>query len=542
MNLTSIRLCFVAAAFGAAPFVSGCSASSDSTSTASEDIYGYLDGTPDSWNMRVSQNIAYNQTLTGIHCTTASVRHPEAPQYQSNPTYCGVRLTANRLDRISAVVSNVDTWGTDQVEAYLLDASYRVIDQQKFEGNHDGWNTNKPITLNLSAGRQLQTGGTYYVAFIKYAIRDCGGICNAKYADDFSVQLTATKSADFPISLDHPPVRPGLYSTPKGDFMVDVVPPPAASVKDFSAWSAHVYPRGEGCTTPKSIADFSKIDCNDKACWFYETTKSFGGGASASGNWYLSQDRTTPTSVDFAFLGQAPVTMTWSRDTSSVERQGYEHPGACQITCPPTPPPPPHYENPCAGSGAPGWCFPGWQPPFGFESPLVLNMSAGTTIQFLGKGVPFDLDGAGSHPTDWVGPSYPLLALDLNGNGVIDDGRELFGTATIVKSTQKAAADGFTALAQYDDNGDRRIDHTDAIYRSLVLWFDRNGNGASDAGELTPLMWSGVDAINLAAQAQAKPANATGAFITYTSSFEEHVCSPSVSMFIADVWFPTATH
>ena len=40
-----------------------------------------------------------------------------------------------------------------------------------------------------------------------------------------------------------------------------------------------------------------------------------------------------------------------------------------------------------------------------------------------------------------------LLALDRNGNGRIDDGRELFGD-------QHGAANGFAELARFDDNGD----------------------------------------------------------------------------------------
>ena len=171
------------------------------------------------------------------------------------------------------------------------------------------------------------------------------------------------------------------------------------------------------------------------------------------------------------------------------------------------------------------------------ESPLVLSFNAGdTTVEFLGQSVPFNLDGNGAHPVDWVAPTYPLLALDLNEDGVINDGRELFGTATVLKATQQRAADGFSALAQYDDDGDKLINQNDAVFSRLLLWFDRNSDGASQPSELTGLPFKGVTAIHL--DAQGAPANSSAnAFITFTSTFDEQDCSATAPMFIADVWF-----
>jgi hypothetical protein len=47
-------------------------------------------------------------------------------------------------------------------------------------------------------------------------------------------------------------------------------------------------------------------------------------------------------------------------------------------------------------------------------------------------------------------------------------------------------ANGFVALAELDTNGDGRIDAADPMFASLVLWADRDGNRASDPGELVP--------------------------------------------------------
>jgi len=53
-----------------------------------------------------------------------------------------------------------------------------------------------------------------------------------------------------------------------------------------------------------------------------------------------------------------------------------------------------------------------------------------------------------------------VLPIDLNGNGRIDSGAELFGNHTGGKSF----ANGFDALAQYDDNRDGKIDAADAVF------------------------------------------------------------------------------
>ena len=65
------------------------------------------------------------------------------------------------------------------------------------------------------------------------------------------------------------------------------------------------------------------------------------------------------------------------------------------------------------------------------------------------QGVAFDLMGQGAVKTGWVDKQDGLLALDIDSNGKIDSGRELFGEATKL-SDDSMAKDGFQALAQYD--------------------------------------------------------------------------------------------
>ncbi|MBI2222633.1 MAG: hypothetical protein HYU53_15665 [Acidobacteria bacterium] len=87
--------------------------------------------------------------------------------------------------------------------------------------------------------------------------------------------------------------------------------------------------------------------------------------------------------------------------------------------------------------------------------------------------------------------------MDRNGNGEIDDGTELFGSAVPLNGGG-VAAHGFQALAELDANGDRLLDAGDPGFAPLRLWFDRNRNGFSESGELELQSSSGVVAVSTA--------------------------------------------
>lgn len=129
-------------------------------------------------------------------------------------------------------------------------------------------------------------------------------------------------------------------------------------------------------------------------------------------------------------------------------------------------------------------------------SPIVLDLDGdGVETLELGSSY-FDLNGDGlSERSGWVSPDDGLLVSDLNGDGLVSSGAELFGNHTLLKNGQKAA-NGFQALAEYDDNGDGKVDAQDASYASLQVWRDLNGNSISDAGELQSLADAGVVSIN----------------------------------------------
>ncbi len=100
-----------------------------------------------------------------------------------------------------------------------------------------------------------------------------------------------------------------------------------------------------------------------------------------------------------------------------------------------------------------------------------------------------------SYAFDWPTASTPWLAIDRDGDGRIDGGAELFGSATRLASG-RLAVNGFEALADADDNHDGRIDARDAIWTRLTIWTDANADRTSQADELAPAALR-LEAINL---------------------------------------------
>ncbi|MEP6862147.1 MAG: hypothetical protein ABJE66_16095 [Deltaproteobacteria bacterium] len=88
--------------------------------------------------------------------------------------------------------------------------------------------------------------------------------------------------------------------------------------------------------------------------------------------------------------------------------------------------------------------------------------------------------------TDWPTAATPWIALDLDGDGSITSGAELFGSSTVLRGGGRAL-NGFAALAPLDANGDGVLDARDPMFAKLVLWSDRNGDHRSSSDELRPL-------------------------------------------------------
>jgi hypothetical protein len=123
----------------------------------------------------------------------------------------------------------------------------------------------------------------------------------------------------------------------------------------------------------------------------------------------------------------------------------------------------------------------------GCNTPLVLSFDGRPAELVPARAATFDLDGVGGCiTTDWPQASTPWLALDRDGNGTIDSGRELFGSGTRLRSGRRAPH-GFAALAELDDDGNGRIDAADEAFARLVLWGDDDGDRRSSFAEALPL-------------------------------------------------------
>ncbi|MDO9011569.1 MAG: hypothetical protein Q7U78_07125 [Gallionella sp.] len=130
------------------------------------------------------------------------------------------------------------------------------------------------------------------------------------------------------------------------------------------------------------------------------------------------------------------------------------------------------------------------------RSPLVLDLNGdGVSTVAISAGVHFDQNNNRfAELSGWVAPSDGLLVRDLNGNGQIDGGSELFGDNTLLANGQKAA-NGFISLAELDANMDDTVDATEAVAAGIKIWKDANQNGITDAGELFALNQAGVSSI-----------------------------------------------
>ena len=155
------------------------------------------------------------------------------------------------------------------------------------------------------------------------------------------------------------------------------------------------------------------------------------------------------------------------------------------------------------------------------RDPLTLDLDGDgieTSTVAGWNGLMFDHDADGvKEGTGWVSSDDGLLALDRNGNGVIDSGRELFGDNTLL-SNGELAFDAYEALADQDGNGDGKIDASDAVFNDLRIWQDKNSDGISQADELHTLNDLGIKSISTGSTATA--INQKGNAITAASTYE----------------------
>ena len=117
--------------------------------------------------------------------------------------------------------------------------------------------------------------------------------------------------------------------------------------------------------------------------------------------------------------------------------------------------------------------------------PLIINLD-GNIPDLSTDTFSFDLDNDGkSDQISTLRSGNGFLALDKNGDGIVNQGSELFGTIT---------GNGFDELSEYDEDSNHWIDENDAIFDKLQVWLK---NEDDNEKELVGLGEVGIGAIFL---------------------------------------------
>src|SRR5262249_34887925 len=118
-------------------------------------------------------------------------------------------------------------------------------------------------------------------------------------------------------------------------------------------------------------------------------------------------------------------------------------------------------------------------------TPIIFSLGSDGPLGDLlapGATAPFDLDGDGiAERWPWVKRDTAFLVWDPQHRGEITSGLQLFGSVT----WWMFFADGYHALDALDDDRDGQLAGREL--QGLAVWCDRNGDGRSDPGEVTPI-------------------------------------------------------
>ena len=171
------------------------------------------------------------------------------------------------------------------------------------------------------------------------------------------------------------------------------------------------------------------------------------------------------------------------------------------------------------------------------QTPLLLDLN-GDGVRSVGvdHGVLFDVNNQGQVAlTGWASASDGMLVRDINRDGLINNGAELFGNGTLLANGSHAA-NGFDALAQFDANHDGKIDSQDVIFKELNVWRDANGDGVTQANELLSLQELGIASFNLSATS-----NSTGDNGNWHGLLSSYTTTNGAQHELVDVWFDSVS-
>jgi trimeric autotransporter adhesin len=171
-------------------------------------------------------------------------------------------------------------------------------------------------------------------------------------------------------------------------------------------------------------------------------------------------------------------------------------------------------------------------------TPLVLDLSGnGIHTTNIAAGATFDLNATGQKlGVGWLSPENGFLVLDLNNDGAVNDGSELFGGGTRLPTGERAV-NGFAALQALDNNHDDVIDAKDIKFHDLKVWVDANQDGRSQSSEMHSLIDLGIVELDLNASNVSIDNN--GNVIGMLSSY---VTLDGKSHALADVWLQISSN
>lgn len=133
-----------------------------------------------------------------------------------------------------------------------------------------------------------------------------------------------------------------------------------------------------------------------------------------------------------------------------------------------------------------------------YHTPLAIELYGEELLTTsVEDGVSFDMDGDGmAEQTAWLKKGSGFLVWDKNGDGMVNDGTEMFGEATVM-SDGKRAENGVEALKDLDSDNNNIINQYDELWGKLRIWHDENSNGKTEEGELSLLSDWDIQSISL---------------------------------------------
>nr|BFD66126.1 hypothetical protein HAGR004_11480 [Bdellovibrio sp. HAGR004] len=164
----------------------------------------------------------------------------------------------------------------------------------------------------------------------------------------------------------------------------------------------------------------------------------------------------------------------------------------------------------------------------GYFSPLMVFFD--DRLPQFSAAVDFPLNPTGKTMWPEAGAPGAFIAVDRNGDGLITTEDELFG------NQGDKYKNGFEALREFDSNKDDVIDKKDKDFAKLLLWFDKNGDGKVQKGELVPLK-SRIESVSLKYDASAVSSVADRAEIREKSTFVFKEKGKKKEGRVIDLWF-----